>query len=228
MAHKLNINDQEYEIPTRLSIEQYQTLLAFDWQDAKYYPMILASITGAPIDQLSKAPEDGLALGMSLIIQIMNQRTECAMLDLSAITFGQFIDLDVWFSLGLDKHLKDIADLLAPAGYYADELMWAIDKFAEFRVYTFRQYKVLFGITDKELDVAIEDGAEVVDKMNVARSWYRVIVALAGDNLLKIDSVTEEPLKKALNFMAYQKERVLEAEEKQRQQRRKYDLQRNR
>jgi len=74
----------------------------------------------------------------------------------------------------------------------------------------------------------MEDGAEVQDKMHVARSWYRVIVALAGDNLLKIDSVTEEPLKKALNFMAYQKERVLEAEEKQRQQRRKYDLQRNR
>lgn len=228
MAHKLNINDQQYEIPTRLTVEQYQTLLAFDWQDTKYYPMILASITGAPLDQLSRVSDDSLALGMSLIIQVMNQRTEVPMMDLSAITFGQFIDLDVWFSLGLDKHLLDIRDSLAPAGYYADELMWAVDKFAEFRVFTYRQYKVLFGITDKELEVAIEDGAEVVDKMHVARSWYRVIVTLAGDNLLEIDRVTEEPLKKALNFMAYQKERVLEAEEKQRQQRRKYDLQRNR
>jgi len=228
MAHKLNINDQEYLIPDRLTIDQYQTMLSFDWQDNKYYPMIMSQLTGAPLDQLSKAPEDALALGMSLIIQVMNKRTECDMMDLSAIKFGEFIDLDIYMSMGLDKYLKEIRDLLAPSAEYADQVMSCVDKFAEFRIYTYRQYKVLFGITDQEIDTAIADGAEVHDKMHVARSWYKVIVTLAGDNLLEIDRVTEEPLKKALNFMAYQKERVLEAMEKQRQDRRKYDLLRNR
>jgi len=228
MAHKLNINDQVYEIPERLTISQYQTLLSFDWQDPKWYPMIISQLTSAPIELLSKAPTDALSLGMSLVIAAMNQRTECKMMDLSNITFGQFIDLDVWFSLGLDKHLTEIAEELCPDAYWADEVMSCVDRFAEFRIFTYRQYKVLFGITDPELDQAIEEGATPPERMQVARSWYKVIVSLASDNLLQIDSVTSEPLKKTLNFMAYQKERVLEAEEKQRQQRRKYDLQRHR
>lgn len=146
------------------------------------------------------------------------------MLDLTNITFGQFIDLDVWLSMGLDKHFKNVSAMLCPTAKYSDEAMWAIERFAEFRIYTYRQYKVLFGITDNEIDEAIDNNAVPKDKLHVARSWYKVIVTLAGDNLLNIDAVTDEPLRKALNFMSYQKERVLEIQEKQRQSRRKYDL----
>ena len=85
------------------------------------------------------------------------------------------------------------------------------------------------GITDKELDQAeLEGNTEVKDKMNVARSWYKVIVSIAGDNILNIDEVTEQPLKKVLNFMALQKEKVLEENQRQLQQKRQYDLQRTR
>ena len=64
--------------------------------------------------------------------------------------------------------------------------------------------------------------------MQVARSWYKVIVGLAGEDILKIDEVTEQPLTKALNFMALQKEKVMEENERQLQKQRQYDLQRNR
>ena len=64
--------------------------------------------------------------------------------------------------------------------------------------------------------------------MQVARSWYRVIVGLAKEDILNIDAVTNEPLKKALNFMALQKEKVLEEQQRQLQQKRQYDLQRTR
>ena len=104
--------------------------------------------------------------------------------------------------------------------------MWAIERFAHFRTYTYRQYKTLFGLTDKELDEA-EQKADI-DKMQVARSWYKVIVSLANDNILNIDEVTEQPLKKVLNFMALQKEKVLEENQRQLQQKRQYDLQRTR
>ncbi len=228
MAHKININSKEYEIPERLTLDQYGTLLAYDWQDPTYYPMIVSQLTGAPIDLMSKADDKALTLAMALIIQLMNRREEVEMMDLSDIKFGQFIDLDVYLSLGIDKHLNEIVELLCPKAKWSDQAMWAIEKFAQFRIFTYRQYKVLFGITDKEIDTAIENSAEPVDKMYVARSWYKVIVSLAADDLLKIDRVTEEPLKKALNFMAYQKEKVLEAQEKERQNRRKYDLLRHR
>lgn len=226
MAHKININQEAYEIPDRLTADQYQTLLNFDWQDPKYYPLIVSQLTCAPFSLISQANEDSLALAMSLIISVMNKRTECKMLDLTEVKLGQFVDMDVYLSLGLDKHFIEIRDLLCPDALWADEIMWAIEKYSEYRNYTYRQYKELFGISEKALEAA--QAEEVTDKLQVARSWYRVIVNLAGENLLEIDRVTEEPVKKAFNFMAYQKERVLEAEEKQRQQRRKYDLLRNR
>jgi len=228
MAHKIHINDTTFEIPDRLSLDQYEMLLSFDWKDEKYYPLIVSKLTGAPADQMSQAPEKALVLAMSLIIELMNRRTEVDMLDLTNITFGQFVDLDVWLTMGLDKNFKQICNILCPSAYYSDEAMWAVEKFAEFRIFTYRQYKVLFGLSDYEIEDAIEKGDVPKDKLHVARSWYRVIVTLAGDDLLNIDAVTEEPLKKALNFMSYQKERVLEAQEKERQSRRKYDLLRHR
>lgn len=228
MAHKLHINDDSYEIPTRLTIDQYEMLLSFDWQDPQWYPVIVSKLIGAPVDAMSKAPEDALVLAMSLIIELMNRREEIDMLDLSDIKFGQFVDLDVWLTMGLDKNFKDVVNLLCPSAKYSDQAMWAIEKFAEFRIYTYRQYRVLFGLSEYEIEDAIEKGDVPTDKLHVARSWYKVIVTLAGDNLLNIDSVTDEPLKKALNFMSYQKERVLEAQEKQRESNRKYDLLRHR
>ena len=224
MAHKIHINNSTYEIPDRLTLDQYEMLLSFDWHDEKYYPMIVSRLTGALLEAISKAPEKSLVLALSLIIQLMNRRSEVNMLDLTNITFGQFIDLDVWLSMGLDKHFKNVSAMLCPTAKYSDEAMWAIERFAEFRIYTYRQYKVLFGITDNEIDEAIDNNAVPKDKLHVARSWYKVIVTLAGDDLLNIDAVTDEPLRKALNFMSYQKERVLEIQEKQRQSRRKYDL----
>ena len=225
----ININKEKYEIPERLTVEQYHKLLQFDWEDSKYYPMIVSQLIGAPLVQLTGANEEAMTLAISFIVKSMNDRKKCKTLDLESLTFGEFVDLDVYLALGLDKHFKDITALIAPNAKWADEAMWAIDKFVSFRIFTYRQYKVLFGITDKELDQAeLEGNTEVKDKMNVARSWYKVIVSIAGDNILNIDEVTEQPLKKVLNFMALQKEKVLEENQRQLQQKRQYDLQRTR
>jgi len=226
---QININGKQYGIPERLTVDQYSKALQFDWDDPSYWPMIIAQLSGAPLPLLVKADRQALELAISFIINSMNDRRETATIDLEQITFGQFVDLDVYLALGLDKYFNEITALVAPDAKWADEAMWAIDKFASFRTYTYRQYKVLFGITDKELDQAELDGnTEVNDKMNIARSWYKVIVSIAGDNILNIDEVTEQPLKKVLNFMALQKEKVLEENQRQLQQKRQHDLQRTR
>ena len=224
----ININSKRYEIPERLTIEQYQKAMAFDWEDPKYYPMIVSQLTGAPIKMLKAAGEEPLTLAIALIVHQMNQRTKCKMKDLTDITFGEFIDLDVWISLGVDKHLQDMANILCPKAKWADEAMWAVDEFSKFRMFTFRQYQALFGVRDKDFEEAKEKLDLRPDPMQTARSWYKVIVSLAQEDLLKIDKVTEEPLKKALNFMALQKEKALEEQQRQLQQKRQYDLQRTR
>ena len=228
MAHKIHIDTEVYEIPDRLTVEQYAQVLAYDWQDPKWYPMILSQVSGAPAEVLMEVPTDSLSLGMSLVIALVNQREECPITQFTDLTFGQFIDLDVWLSMGLDKHLQSIAEIIAPEADGAAQVMWAIDKFAEFRIYTYRQYSALFGLSEREIDQAIDEGHTTADKLYLARSWYKVIVTLAGDDILNIDQVTDQPLTKALNFMAYQKERILETQQKQREQRQKNDLLRHR
>ena len=226
---QININNVGYTIPERLTVEQYYKAIQFDWEDPKYYPMIIAQLTGAPLALLAKAGDESLTLAIALIVKSMNDRRECTMIDLEGIAFGQFVDLDVYLALGLDKHFGDITAILAPGVEWADEAMWAIDKYAAFRTFTYRQYKVLFGLTDKDLTEAEAEGeTEVKDKMQVARAWYKVIVSLAQDNILKLDEVTEQPLKKVLNFMSLQKEKVMEENEAKLKQKRQYDLQRTR
>ena len=222
----ININNKAYKLPERLTVEQYHSMLQFDWEDPTFYPKIVGTLIGCNPLKLINAPRESMVLAISFIVKSMNERKECKTIDMQAMTFGQFVDLDVYLSLGLEKHFKDIIELIAPKAKWADEAMWAIERFAHFRTYTYRQYKTLFGLTDKELDEA-EHKADI-DKMQVARSWYKVIVSLANDNILNIDEVTEQPLKKVLNFMALQKEKVLEENQRQLQQKRQYDLQRTR
>ena len=222
----ININNKAYKIPERLTVEQYHSMLQFDWEDPTFYPKIVGTLVGCNPLRLINAPQESMVLAISFIVKSMNERKECKTIDLEAMTFGQFVDLDVYLSLGLEKHFKDIIALIAPEAKWADEAMWAIERFAHFRTYTYRQYKTLFGLTDREIDEA-EHKADI-DKMQVARSWYKVIVSLANDNILNLDEVTEQPLKKVLNFMALQKEKVLEENQRQLQQKRQYDLQRTR
>ena len=225
MSIKININNTAYEIPERLTIEQYAKAIRFDWSDSKYYPSIMSELTGAPQEQLSRADEDITTLGMAFLVKAMNERVACDMLDLDQITFGQFVDLDVYLTMGVEQTFNKIVKILTPNAKWANEAMWAIDKLIEFRTYTYRQYATLFGL-DETQDAVIEDTQP--DKFGQARAWYKVIVNLASNDLLKLDQVTEQPLMKVLNFMALQKEQQLEENQRKLQQKRQYDLQRTR
>jgi hypothetical protein len=63
--------------------------------------------------------------------------------------------------------------------------------------------------------------------MAIARGWYAVLVKLAGGDILKLEAVEDQPLKKALNMLAYQKQVEREERARELEIKRKYDLQRN-
>ena len=73
-----------------------------------------------------------------------------------------------------------------------------------------------------------EEDLENIDPNKIAKGWYRIIADLADNDVLKMDAVTDEPLKKILNFMSLRKELQLEENFKQLQQKRKHDVSRNR
>ena len=224
----INLQDKKYPLPEELTPSQWQTVMSWDFEDPKHYAHIVNAVTHAPIDLLKEVEPENLVLPVAFIIQLLNERqTVEGTKPFDQILFGEFIDLDVYLNMGIEKHLEDIAEVLAPGKKInAAQACQLADEFSNFRIHIFRQYKVLFGLDDKDFEGSDEDAE--IDRMQIARAWYRTIVELADWDLLKIDQVVDQPLKKTLNFMALRKQAQLEENEKELNKKRQYDLQANR
>ncbi len=220
---KFTIQEQTYKIPERFTIQQWKQLMKWDYERKEHWPRIIHEATGAPLEYLNTVAEDSLELGVVFIASNVGKRKETKIKDFNTISFGEWVDLDVYLNMGVDKYITEILTTLEVKTKQADEALWVIEKYTEWRLFIYKQYSKLFGLDGPTSD----EPAEAQTGMEVARSWYKIIVNLAGDNLLNIDAVTDEPLKKVLNFMALQKERQLEEKERQLKQQRQYDLRRN-
>lgn len=217
----LNVNDSKYVIPERFTVSQWQQMQKWGFDVPEFWPRIIAVATGADPKLLEQADSKSIELVMAFIIANLNRRKEFKVMDFSQITFGQFVDLDCWLQMGIDKHIVECLDLLSGGTEWADEALWVLDKYTEFRQHILRQYAELFGLND---DAAETEGQEQIkqDPLKVARAWYAVLVQLADEDVLKMDLITDEPLKKILNFMAYKKEQQIAAHLEQLKQRSKH------
>jgi uncharacterized protein YuzE len=224
---KLKLKGKRYRLPERFTVDQWLQLVKFDYLNPHQWNRVISIAIGVDEDLLIDVDKESKILAISLIINAMNARREYKVRDFNTITFGEFVDLDVYMVLGVEKNLKTIVNMLSDGTEWADEAMWLVDQYSLFRVHMYRSYANLFGLNDPTEDEDEED-LEAYDPNQVVKGWYKIIVDLADNDLLKIDAITDQPLKKALNFMAYKKEKQLEENFKQLQQKRQYDLQRNR
>ena len=223
----VKLNDVDYKLPKELTIQAWQNIVAWDFEVIQNRARIVSAATGAPYDLLKQLDPDDLELPTIFIVNLLNQRRPHKHVDFNELTFGQFVDLDVYLSLGVDKHLGDMVEILSGHKLLASEACYIVDQYNQWRTHIYRAYKTLFGLDEEDFDNA-EESEDPKDKMHIARSWYKTIVGLANDDLLKIDEVTEQPLKKVLNFMALRKEQQLEANARELKKKQQYDLQRNR
>ena len=226
---KLTIKGKPYFLPERLTVDQWKRLLPFDYQSVEAWPHIMGTLLETDHNEFKQATIESLTLAVSFVIALMNARVEGQIKDFTKMTFGEFVDLDIAVSAGIEKHVDLMTEILTGLTtdeiIWSDQALWAIDQFQRFRVHTYRQYSGLFGLNEPQFD---EDEDETPDPNKIAKGWYRIIVDLAHNDVLKLDEVTDQPLKKILNFMALKKEKQIEENFKQLEQKRKYDLSRNR
>ena len=223
---KLHLNDKDYHFPDRLLVRQWIDLMAWEFDNPIHWPRIIAIVTGAPLNLLQQAPKDGLELAVAMVYGLMEARAEATFKDPTQLKFGEFVDLEIAFATGVERSLADITNILAPEIGYSDEALYVVEKYAEYRSSLLRQYANLFGTEDHEDS---DEEVEIVpDPFAAQRAWYRIIVGLANEDVLKLDAVVEEPVIKILNFMALQKQKTLEENARILEQKRKYDLQANR
>lgn len=218
---KLQLGGKAYKFPPRLSIALWSSLAQLDLTEPLMWPRALHLATGAPLEELKLAERPALELGMGFLVHSMTQRAKVDHLPFEQLTFGQWVDLDIWATWGVDRHLADLAGILCPDALWADQALWVVESYAKWRISVYRSYSSLFGLDEPG------EGEGLRDKMQVARGWYAVMVRLAGGDILKLDPVAEQPLKKALNMLAYLKGVDREEAAKQLELTRKYDIQRN-
>lgn len=219
---KFTIHETEYEITERFTVPQWQSLMKWDFEREEHWPRILHEATGAPLEYLQEVHRDSLELGIVFIASVINARKETKIKDFNEITFGEWIDLDIYLNWGADKHIEGILEILSPKTKMVDEALWVLEKYSQWRLFMYKQYKGLFGLEEQV------EGTSDEPQRDIAKSWYEVVISLANEDILNIDAVTEQPLKKALNFMAYKKEKQLEEQQRILKEKRKYDLQANR
>lgn len=217
---KVTVEDKKYKLPERFTIKQWSEMVSWDFEQPQNWRRIIEAGCGIPQSDLLNARADSLQLFIGFIIAHMNGRRETELPDFNELSFGQFVDLDCYIALGIEKNLTEMLAVLDMKPKYSDEALWIIDQYVMWRTAIYRQYKSLFGLNDKDFEAFKQQHDDEWDPMSIPRGWYRIIVELANDNLLNIDAVTNEPLKKVLNFMALNKEKQLaeaEAIRKQRQ-----------
>lgn len=224
---KFKHKHRTFRMRKRFTIEHWLELNQLDRTNPQMWPKIMSVGFNRPFYKFMDISEDSLVVGVSLVLHQVSAQRECKLVDFTKLTFGEFLDLDVYLVLGMEKHMDAILDLICvKKPKYIDEALWAITQYAHFRISTYRQYSGLFGLNDKGEQDDVDD--ESFNPQLIAKNWYKVIVNLAQNDITKLDEVTDQPLKKALNFMSLQKEQILEENMKQLQIKRNHDLQRNR
>lgn len=225
---KVKLNYRTYKLPERFTIDQWKGVIRLDMEDPKSWPQILGVALDQKWTKFHNCDEDSLILGASLVINQMSKRKATRHIDFTKLTIGQFVDLDIWMVKGTEKHMDEILEILSDEPIkYIDEALWIVDEFANFRISTYRSYAGLFGINQKTMEQEDVD-PEDWDPNKVAKGWYKVLVDLADNDLLKLDQITEQPLYKALTFMSLRKERLMEEQQRQLNQKRQHELSRNR
>ena len=203
MAVTVNINDKKWEIPTRVTIEEWRDLQQWEFTNQAHWPWIVSTISSFDAREFDNADPDSMQLFIGFLIAACNKRTLKVQPDFNQLKFGQFVDLDCFLALGVEKNIAQILETLGVDTPWADEALAVIDQYLKWRATIYKQYSQLFGLNNKE---GLPNDDEFYDPKEVARGWYMVIMELANNNILRMDEVTEEPLQKTLTFLQIQKE----------------------
>lgn len=221
---QLHINNETYTIPERLTVDQWVQLIRWDATLEGNWSRILHIATGAPLKPLQQANWEGLELGASLVVALMNARVATDMKPVNELTFGEWVDIEVLISSGTNLKLSDIIQILRPGTEWAEEALWVVDEYMKWRGSVYKSFSNLFGLNEESEEDEEEQEAPS-DPLRIARSWYNIIIDLADWDLLRVDGITEQPVIKTLNFMAAKKQRAQEEKQRQLKQKRQHDLQ---
>ena len=215
---EFKLKDRTLKLPERLTLNQLKGILKWNIEDENNWSKIISIVLDYDLT-LTKEQQEVV---ISFIVVMLNMEKETT-IKLNELTFGEFVDMEVYLTNYI-QNIDKIVLILNPDIKWADEAIYVINKWKVWREWLFKQYKGLFS-NDNDGDDT--NHSPTKSHLQVAKNWYKIIVELSGDDILKIDAITDQPLIKTLNFMAYQKEKALILQMETRKRNKQNEISRN-
>jgi hypothetical protein len=229
---QIKVGEHLFSKPDYISTSVFQNLLLLDFIDSKWDASICATCLGTkPYYFKGTNPLHLLQLkGILLepIASLQNAQFKEYLegkrfIDLEKLSLGTFVDLDILTSEGLSSNLTQIVSMLYRTdpeivGQLPIQDTWpAVRIWQDFRKGVYRQYAYLFGTeASDEQESDEQESSKEKPEVNIKEAWYKLIIALAGEDFLNIHQVVERPLMEALNFLTWLKSKRQDEERKMR------------
>jgi hypothetical protein len=223
MKAKFKIGDENYEFK-EITLKKYyelRELLNNPIKGSEY--QLVELMTDCPVSVLKKLKmNEWLIVWDEAIYRItqINGNTESiqpwiefnnvkyALPAVEEMTIGEFVDLDVITSKGDDKYLAEIAAIVyRPVIKEYKGKLYVEDYDADKSAHSVKEYS---GVFNAERGTE-EDGPKRpggIPKFSTARTWWRIINTIAGEDPLRFSDATRLPVRSALNWLSWRKDQV--------------------
>ena len=198
-------------MPSYISLKMWMKIM----EDVNSSDHMIATVFGCTKEEAESVPEQTKELIGAFVFTLMQPNEKSKkyldrLIDFDSMTLGQFIDLDVFYDIGIEKTMIGVIEILFNA---TDVSNWNIAHVSE-GLARYQRWKSVFYHQYKNLFSAPEEVSEDRPMKNkAARMWYDIVMVIAHGDMLKADDITSSKLIECFNWLAWNKDQQRKLQE---------------
>ena len=204
---KLVIEQDQYTLPDKLTLKIWRELMSWGFVEENY-DIIISIAFDIPLTKTMIIPDETKYLAIVIIQSFMSPiivEDRKIKINLNKITFGDFVDMEVYIANGIHKNLEKVMEILFDIEYsddvFINDIWDGLMVYFNFRNSIFNRYKKLFNADDEP-----EEDDEK-NKKPIEYIWWEILMILSDEKFLNIDEAVKKPLIQALNYISWNKDK---------------------
>ena len=204
---KLVIEQDEYTLPDKLNLKIWRELMSWGFVEENY-DIIISIAFDIPLTKTMIIPDETKYLAIVIIQSFMSPvivEDRKIKINLNKITFGDFVDMEVYIANGIHKNLDKVMEILFDIEYsddlFINDIWDGLMVYFNFRNSIFNRYKKLFNADDEP------DEDDEKNKKPIEYIWWEILMILSDEKFLNIDEAVKKPLIQALNYISWNKDK---------------------